>query len=100
MKAIVDRTEPRFEDVRVDLGRGEIGVAEHQLNRPEVGATVEQVCRERMAEHVRAERPRETGAAAVPFENLPETDATERSAACVHEQPRREATRTLSVCDQ
>ena len=39
--------------VRVELGRGEIGVAEHLLDAPEVGPALEQVRRERVAEKVR-----------------------------------------------
>jgi hypothetical protein len=55
MKSIVDRAQPRFEDVRVDLRGRQIGVAEHHLNRAQVGATLEQVCGERVPKHVRAD---------------------------------------------
>jgi len=39
-------------DVRVALGRSEVRVAEHLLNRAKVGAAFEQVRRERMAEEM------------------------------------------------
>ena len=42
-------------DVRVDLGRREVGVAEHLLDAAEVGAALEQVGRERVAEQVRVD---------------------------------------------
>ena len=40
--------------VRVDLRRADVGVAEHLLDRSQVAATGEQVGRERVAERVRA----------------------------------------------
>ncbi len=49
--------------VRVDLGRADVGVAEHLLHDAQVRAALEQVRRERVAQHVRrqlvrdAERP-------------------------------------------
>jgi hypothetical protein len=54
MEPIIDRTETCFEDVRVDLRRREIGMAEHHLNRAQVGATLEEVRGERVPKHVRA----------------------------------------------
>ena len=42
-------------DVRVALGRGEVGVPEHLLHGAEVGAALEQVGRERVAEQVRVD---------------------------------------------
>ena len=39
-------------DVRVELGRRQVGVAEHLLHRAQVGAALEQVRRERVAEEV------------------------------------------------
>src|SRR2546421_9899592 len=46
VKAIIDRSQPRFEDVRVDLRRRQIRVPEHQLDRAEVGAALEEMSRE------------------------------------------------------
>ena len=56
VEAIVDRPQPRLEHVRVDLRRRQIGVAEHHLDRAQIGAAFEQMRRERMAQDVRAER--------------------------------------------
>src|SRR5438067_13673240 len=38
--------------VGIELGRGEVGVSEHLLDRTQVGAALEQVCRERVAQKV------------------------------------------------
>jgi hypothetical protein len=44
--------EPRTHHMGVDLGGGDIGVAKHSLDAPEVGATFEEVGGEAMAEDV------------------------------------------------
>jgi hypothetical protein len=46
--------EPLLQDMRVDLGRGDVGVSEELLQRAQVGATVEKVTRKRVAQDVRA----------------------------------------------
>ena len=46
---------PAVGDVRVELGRAEVGVAEHLLDAAQVGAALEQVRRERVAEQVRVD---------------------------------------------
>src|SRR5215470_10151837 len=89
VEAVVDGPETRFEDVRVDLRRRQIRMAKHHLNRPEVGASFEQVRRKRMADDMRAQRARKTGGRTVTFENLPESHAAQRTAARVDEQTRR-----------
>ena len=43
--------------VRVQLGRGEIGVPEHLLDAAQVGAALEQVGRERVAQQVGVDAP-------------------------------------------
>ena len=45
--------QPPATDVRVDLGRREIGVPEHGLNRAEIGTALEQIGRERMPQDMR-----------------------------------------------
>src|SRR5687767_11619093 len=64
MESIVDGAQTRFDNMRVNLRRRQVCVAEHHLNRPKIGAPFEQVRGERMTDHVRAERTREVGAAA------------------------------------
>src|SRR5204862_1337543 len=48
----VGRLEAAPRDVRVDLGGGEVLVAEQLLDRPQIGAAVEEVAREAVAERV------------------------------------------------
>jgi Tfp pilus assembly protein PilN len=75
VEPVVDGAETRFEHVRIYLGRREIRVAEHHLNRAQIGAVLEEMRRERVPEHVRAERARQSGLLPVAFQNLPEADA-------------------------
>ena len=51
-------------DVRVELGRAEVGVAEHLLDAAQVGAALEQVRRERVAQQVGVDAPGSSPAAA------------------------------------
>ena len=74
-------------DVRVALGRPEVGVPEHLLHRAEVGSAFEEMGRERVAEEVRMDA---TGLEAGPFGELPQDEeragAGQRAAACVQEE--------------
>ena len=45
-------------DVRIELGGAEVGVAEHLLHAAQVGAALEQVRCEGVAEQVRMDTPR------------------------------------------
>ncbi len=53
MKAAMDLFQPRLIDVSVNLRSGEAGMAQHFLNRTQVGAVGEQVCRKGMAQEMR-----------------------------------------------
>jgi hypothetical protein len=55
VKFVVHGAQPRFEHVRVDLRRREIRMTEHELNHTKVGASFEQMRRERMAQHMGAQ---------------------------------------------
>src|SRR5215211_192402 len=52
VRAVIDAAESPPVDVAVDLGRGEGAVAEELLDRPQVGAALEQMRGKRMAEPV------------------------------------------------
>ena len=54
----VEVAPPPVRDVRVQLGGGEVGVAEHLLHAAEVGAALEQVRREGVAQQVRVDAAR------------------------------------------
>src|SRR5262245_51770425 len=58
VEAPVDGLQALVLDVRVDLGRRDVGVAEHLLDRAEVRAAREQVRREGVAQHVGVDGPR------------------------------------------
>ena len=54
----VQLLQPLARDVRVDRRRRDVGVAEQQLHDAQVGAVIEQMRRERMAQHVRRQATR------------------------------------------
>src|SRR4029453_12825464 len=58
MELVVYRVQSCFQHVRIDLGRRQVGVPEHDLNGSKVGAPLEQVRRERVSQNMRAQRPR------------------------------------------
>src|SRR4249919_2763267 len=71
-------------DVRVPLRRREVGVPEHLLDAAEVGAALEQVCGERVAEQVRVDARRiQTCLLGEASEDQERPGARERSAARV-----------------
>ena len=59
-------------EVRVELGRREVGVAEHLLHRAQVAATREQVRREGVPQGVGAHPIAEPGGLGVPQDDLVE----------------------------
>src|SRR6476620_9504631 len=66
----VDVLEPLGRQVGVDLGRGDVGVAEHLLQRAQVAAAGQQVRGERVAESVRAHLVVEARGARVALDDL------------------------------
>ena len=83
------RAHARAADVRVDLRRRDVGVAEHRLHRAQVGAALDEVGRERVAQLVRrdvAAREPHAGASRVAAQQLPEPLARHRPAALGQEQ--------------
>src|SRR5580765_832545 len=97
MKSVVDLSQTRFEHMSVNLRGRQVRVAEHGLNGAQIGATLEQIRREGMTEHVRAQRRPDAGRGAVLLEELPEADARQAPAVtCVDEEPR--AVTPLAEC--
>src|SRR3954454_16186166 len=68
----VDVLQAVAREVRVQLRRGDVGVAEHLLDRAQVAAAGEQVGRERVPKRVRAHPIREPGAGRVAPDDLVE----------------------------
>jgi len=49
------RLQPFLQDLGVDLGGGDVGMAQEQLQAAQVGATAQQVAGEGMPQHMRAD---------------------------------------------
>jgi hypothetical protein len=58
----VQRPQPLARHVGVDRGGGDVGMAQQQLHRAQVGAVVEQVGGEGVAQRVRRQRRGDAGA--------------------------------------
>ena len=61
--AVVEFPEAGLVDVGVDLGRADVGVAEHGLHRPQIRTVVQEVGGKGMAQHMGADglRPQARG---------------------------------------
>ena len=78
MKAPMDVLEPLLVHMRVDLRRGDIGVAEHLLDHPEIGAVVQQVRGEGVPQQVRVDFGRiESGQRRALLHDLPHAGGRE-----------------------
>ena len=87
MRAEIQLAPPPIGYVRVELGRGEVGVAEHLLNAAEVGAALEQMGGEGMPEQVRVDPQRlEARFLGEATENQERAGARQRAAAGVQEE--------------
>src|SRR4051794_39444947 len=80
--------EPLGREVRVDLRRGDVRVAEHLLQGAQVAPSGQQVGGEGVAEGVRAHLVLEPGRARVALDDLVEALARQAAAAVVDEQAR------------
>lgn len=70
----MDGFQPLLIDVRVNLCRGNIGVAEHFLDNAQIGAIAEQVRRKTVPEQVRINVLLQPGMMSVFFHDLPDPD--------------------------
>ena len=75
----------------VDLRRADVGVAEHGLDRAQIGPPLDQVGGKRVAQLVRRQALADAGGARVGGEQLPEALAGHGAAPVGHEQRRRAA---------
>src|SRR3569833_991731 len=80
--------KPGFHHVRINLGRADIGVAEHGLYAAQVRTILKQVCRETVTDHVWTQRMEDARLGAVSFQELPETLPCHRTATRCDEQVR------------
>ena len=72
MKSPMHRFQPLLIDMRIDLRRRNIGVAQHFLNNPQIGAVPKQMRRETVPEKVRVNIFLEPRALRVFFYDLPD----------------------------
>jgi hypothetical protein len=86
MILLVNSSEVLTIHVRVNLSRGNIGVAEHLLHCSKVRAALEEVRREGVAERVRRNVLRDLRSLDVMPKNLPRSHAREWMAACVQDE--------------
>jgi hypothetical protein len=87
MRLVVQLATTPIGYVGIELGRGEIGVAEHLLDGAEVGAALEQVRGERVAQEVRVDARRvETRLLGELAEDQERTGAGERAPLRVQEE--------------
>src|SRR5918993_354784 len=88
VRAEVHVLQPLAGEVRVELRRRDVRVAQHLLHGAQVAATGQQVRRERVPERVRAHAVRQPRGERVAADDLVEALAGELAAAEVHEQVR------------
>ena len=87
MRLEVQLAPPPIGYVGVQLRRREVRMSEHLLDRPEVGAALEQVRRKRVAKQVRVHACRvEAGLLGAPLEDEERAGACERAALRVQEE--------------
>jgi len=84
----MNRFESRPVDVRVNLRRGNIGVAEHGLDRAQIGASFEQVGGKGMAQRMRLHFFVDARQQGVTTNELPETLAGHRFSRTIRENKR------------
>ena len=71
MKLPMDSFKPLLINMRIDLRRRNIGVTQHFLDDPQIGAVPEEMGREAMPEKVRINILLQSGAPRVFFHDLP-----------------------------
>ncbi len=86
MRGAIARAQPSRGHVRVHLGRAQARVAQQLLDHPQVGAAIEQVAGERVAQGVRRDAIGQPGAPDEPVDALAHAPDAQAAAACVEEQ--------------
>src|SRR5258708_19797853 len=88
MMRFVNLLQPFLDHVGINLRSGNVRMAEHKLDRPQIGATLQKVRRKTMPKHVRLDGPAQTCTPPVRRQNLPDADATERASPAIYKNPR------------
>jgi len=71
VKLLVEFFQSAAGDLGVDLGGGQIGMAQHRLDRSQVGAALQKVRGKGMSQHVRGNRAVDPGQPHIFFQQLP-----------------------------
>src|SRR5262245_22380578 len=87
VEGVVHAAEGGRWEVRVDLGRRDVGVAQHGLHGAEVGAVLQQVAGERVTKHVGRDAAAHAGHRGGPADDDPERLAREGAAAQAEKEP-------------
>src|SRR5580658_2929685 len=85
---LVNLLQTLFHYVCVNLGRGNIRVAQHELYRPQVSSTLQQMRRKAVAQHVRRQGHAQTCATSIRRKYFPHANSAERRALPVDEERR------------
>ena len=85
----MDLLQPLVFHVRIDLGRGDVDVAQHHLHGAQIGTVFQQMRGERMTQHVRGDRLVNAGPERPPPENGPKALPRHGRPPPRHEQRRR-----------
>src|SRR5258708_33862847 len=88
MMRFVNLLQPVLDHVGINLRSGNVRMAEHKLDRPQIGATLQKVRRKTMPKHVRLDGPAQTCTPPVRRQNLPDADATERASPAIYKKRR------------
>src|SRR5439155_15247108 len=88
MVSVVDLFQAFLQDVRVNLSGRDVAVTQHELDRAQIGAPLEQVRRERVPHQVGRNARRNPRRPAVASDDLPEAHPRKRASALVDEQRR------------
>ena len=73
MKSLMQILETTAVNMGIDLGCGNIGVAEHHLHRPEIGPMLQKMGGKRVAQNMRADFLTDANLQTALSDNLPET---------------------------
>src|SRR6266852_3658893 len=88
MMRFVNLLQPFLDHVGINLRSGNVRMAEHKLDRPQIGATLQKVRRKTMPKHMRLDGPAQTCTPPVRRQNLPDTDAAERASPAIYKKRR------------
>ena len=72
MRFVVNILELLADQMRINLRRGDVRMAEHFLNGVDIGTIFQQMCREGMTQCVRCDRLFDAGLGLIVLDELPE----------------------------